>query len=294
MNIGGERRALPEPASLPVMDRWILHRVSDVTRQLETALEEYRFDVAADLLYHFFWHEYADWYIEFAKPRLASDSPYRSDASAILVEVHDRILRLLHPMMPFVTEELWQKLPREAGSPATIAHAPFPAVEAGWEDDGAVAAVELLQEVVTTIRTVRAERGVPPSRRIEVIVQGAGERRRRILDEHREYVARIAGLEELRYAADVPRDADTVTRVVRDLQIHIPLKGIVDREAEKARIRKDLAGVEKQRAGLMAKLSNPMFRERADGEIVKETETLVETLEQHQEKLERILQELGG
>jgi valyl-tRNA synthetase len=257
-------------------------------------LAEYRFDVAADLLYHFFWHEYADWYVEYIKPRVVPDSPERPAALGVLLEVHDRILRLLHPTMPFVTEEIWQKLPRGAGSTRTIALAAFPVEEPSWHDESADAAARLLQELITTIRTARAERGVPPSRRIAAIVQGSGEADRQLLDRHCDYVMRLAGLDELRYADEIPRDMDTVTRVVRDMQIHLPLAGVVDREAEKARLRKDLAGVEKERAGLRAKLSNPMFRERADEEVVREAESRAEELEQHHGKLTRILQELGG
>jgi valyl-tRNA synthetase len=128
---------------------------------------------------------------------------------------------------------------------------------------------------------------------VRAIVQGAADDHRRVLEAHRDHVMRLAGLDALEFA-EVPRERDTVRRVVREMQIHVPLAGIVDRDAEKARILKDLAGVEKQRAGLMAKLSNPMFRERADSDVVRETETQVELLGEHHEKLTRILQELGG
>jgi valyl-tRNA synthetase len=294
MNADSERFPLPDGATLPVVDRWILHRLDAVTREFDAALREYRFDVAADLLYHFFWHEYADWYIELAKPRLAPGVAGRRDAVAVLVEVHDHILRLLHPMMPFVTEELWQHLPKGPDAAPSITLAAFPVARPERVDERAAAAIALVQEVVTTIRTARAERGVPPAKRASAIVEGATADHRRVLEGERDHVMRLAGLDAFDFAEDVPRERDTVRRVVREMQIHVPLAGIVNRDAEKARILKDLAGVEKQRAGLIAKLANPMFRERADSDVVRETESQVETLGEHHEKLTRILQELGG
>jgi valyl-tRNA synthetase len=288
-----DRPPLPPRHELGLVHRWILHRVSGLSGEIEGALAEYRFDVAATRLYHFFWHEYADWYIEFVKPDLTSSGPEKTSAAAVLLEVHDRMLRLLHPFVPFITEEIWQRLPRARG-PAreTIALAPFPDARPDWTDAEAAADVELLQDVIGTIRTIRAERGVPPSRRTDAIVQGAGERARRILGEHLELVHRLGAVGDLQFADEVPRSPDTVVRIVRQMQVHVPLAGIVDREQEKARVRRELAGIQKQRAGLESKLANPMFRERADPDVVREAETQVADLGQHEEKLERILAEL--
>ena len=149
--------------SLGLIHRWMLHRVSALSAEVQAALEGFRFDVAADRLYHVFWHEYADWYIELVKPELQADGDTRARAAAVLLEVHDRLLRLLHPFIPFVTEEVWQALHAPApDARRTITLAPFPAPVDAWRDDDAVETMALLQDVVTTVRTVRSEWNVSP------------------------------------------------------------------------------------------------------------------------------------
>ncbi len=295
------RPDLPPAGDLDLIHRWILHRTGELSGELQAALEGFRFDVAADRLYHFFWHEYADWYIELVKPRLQGEAAERDAAVAVLLEVHDRILRMLHPFMPFVTEEIWQALPQRAGdgrapngTDRTITLAPFPAPVAAWRDDRAVAAMTLLQEVVTTIRTVRSEWGVPPSRPITALVEGAAADVRELLALHGGHVRHLAGLSALELADEVARSPDTVRRVVRDFQLHIPLAGIVDRQQETERVRRSLAKLTRQRGVLQARLGKPAFVERAAPEVVREAREQEQVLAQRQAKLEQILQELGG
>ena len=296
-----ERPALPTGPADELVHRWILHRVTELAGEVNDALESYRFDVMADRLYHFFWHEYADWYIELVKPHVQAEGAERETAIAVLLEVHDQALRMLHPIIPFVTEEVWQQLPRPSdvgrsadGAHHTITLAEFPQRRPEWLDESAVTAMSLLQEVITTIRTVRAEWGVAPARAITAIVEGADAHGRDVLGAHQRYVTRLAGLERLEFERDVAKRPDTVVRVVRDLQLHVPLAGIVDRDAEMARIRKELTKIDKQRAADAAKLANLKFRERADPEVVNETEARRRNLGAHKAKLERILQELVG
>ena len=294
-----ERPAVPPGRELELIHRWMLHRTSELAEELHTALEGFRFDVAADRLYHFFWHEYADWYIELVKPRLQADGLPRDQAVAVLLEVHDQILRMLHPFIPFVTEEIWQALPqrpddgRAPGKDAqTITLARFPSANADWHDAQAVLVMGLLQEVITTVRTVRSEWGVPPSRMITAVVEGAAPAERALLERHGEDVRRLAGLELLEFADSVPRSPDTVQRVVRLFRLNIPLAGIVDRSKETARVERSLEKLVKQRGALQAKLANPAFVSRADPAVVRQTQTQEEAIGQHQEKLEQILREL--
>ena len=295
------RPDLPPLDRLNVVHRWMLHRTSELAGDVDEALEAFRFDVAADRLYHVFWHEYADWYIELVKPYLQADGDERSDAVAVLLEVHDRILRMLHPFIPFVTEEIWQALPQrpEDGRAVgreqqTITLASFPASEPEWRDDEAAAAMGLIQDVVTAIRTVRSEWGVPPSQQVLAIVEAAPEADEVVLRAQAGQVVRLARLTALEVAASVPRDPDTVRRVVRGFQVHVPLAGIVDRDKETERVRKSLAKLVKQRGGLQARLSNTAFVERADPEVVKEARAQELATGLRQEKLAQILAELGG
>ena len=295
-----ERRpVVPQASSTELVHRWILHRVNELAGEVNDALEAYRFDVAADRLYQFFWHDYADWYIELVKPHLNETGEVRDVAIAVLLEVHDRTLRMLHPVVPFITEEVWQQLPRHADSGLTadgchqsITLAEFPKKQDAWIDNEAADCMELLQEVITTIRTVRAEWGVPRVQKITVVVAGGDVATLSILHTHESYITQLAGLESLKLVDKHDKEPDTVVRIVRDMQFYVLLAGIVDREAELARVRKELAKIEAQQTANDAKLGNPKFRERADPDIVAEAVARASTLDEQKNKLVRILEEL--
>jgi valyl-tRNA synthetase len=280
----------------------MLHRVSALAAEIDDALTRYRFDVAADRLYHVFWHEYADWYIELVKPELQAGGAESERAVAVLLEVHDRLLRMLHPFIPFVTEEVWQALPPRAGDGVaaagtgrTITLAAFPAPVAAWADDDAVATMALLQDVVTAVRTVRSEWGVPPAQRIDVVAHGVDAETAGTLRRHLGHVTRLAGLAGFDVAEEAPRaDPDTVRRVVRGFELHVPLAGIVNRTQEAERVARELARLTKQRGGLQARLANPAFLERADPDVVRDTREQEAEVGLRQEKLERIRAELAS
>ena len=295
-----ERPDVPSFGELELIHRWMLHRTSELCQELDTALESFRFDVAADRLYHFFWHEYADWYIELVKPQLQGDGRVRDEAVAVLLEVHDQVLRMLHPFIPFVTEEIWQALPHRPGEGRgsgkqgqSITLTQFPAGRVDWRDDDAVSVMGLLQDVITTVRTVRSEWGVAPSRPVTAVVEGADPATQALLEQYEAHVRRLAGLEALEFADSVPRSPDTVRRVVRLFQLHIPLAGIVDRSKETARVKRSLEKLVKQRNALQVKLANPAFVARADPAVVRDAQTQEVAIGQHQQKLEQILLELG-
>ena len=295
------RPDLPPVARLDPIHRWMLHRTSELAAEIDTALTEFRFDVAADRLYHFFWHEYADWYIELVKPHLQAEGETRGDAVAVLLEVHDQILRLLHPFIPFVTEEVWQALPQrpgdgtvEDGRQPTITLAAFPRATPEWKSDEAVRVITLLQEVVTAIRTVRSEWGVAPVQKLRVIIESASPADRASLETLRDPVTRLGGVGQLEFADTVAHAPDTVRRVVREFQVHVPLAGIVDREKETDRVRRDLAKLVKQRGALQSRLANSAFVERAAPKVVEEARSQEQAAGQRQAKLEQILAELAG
>ena len=295
-----ERPAAPDPAALDVVHRWVLHRTSALAADIDEAFERYRFDVAADRLYHFVWHEYADWYVELVKPELQAEPPVRERALAVLLEVHDRVLRLLHPFVPFVTEEIWQTLPRSAadGAPAadgrTITRAAFPEPVPAWRDDDAVAVMGLIQEVTTAVRTVRSEWGVPPARRITALVLGAGGGTEAAIRRHAGHVGRLAGLDALECVTEVERSPDTVRRVVRDFEVHVPLAGIVDRAKEAERVKRDLEKLTRRQSALRARLANPSFVERADPAVVEDARAQEQDVARHLAKLGEILAALDA
>jgi valyl-tRNA synthetase len=295
MHVGDlpERPQAPDAKGLLLVHRWILHRLNSVTAEVQEALGNFRFDVAADRLYHFFWDEYADWYIEMVKPHLAGGDDERDTARGVLAEVHDRILRLLHPIIPFVTEELWQKLPRRGDDGQTVSLAAWPTFREDWADESTMPEMTLQQGVVTTIRTARAERTVKPSARISASLEGASSDGRRILEEQKAYVMTLAGLTGFDFVDAAPAGEDIVTRVLGDLRVHIAMPH-TDRSAEVEKLRRQLADKVREVAGVDAKLANDAFVSKAPAKVVEGARAQRDKLALEQRRIEETLEELGG
>jgi valyl-tRNA synthetase len=298
MNLADDetRAELPAASSLAPAHRWILHRINAVTGEVKEAFTAYRFDVAADRLYHFVWHEYADWYIEMTKQHLQAEGAERAEARAVLVEVHDRVLRLLHPIIPFVTEELWQHLPRRAEDGRTITLAAYPEPRADWVDDGVAGEIALLQEVVTTIRTARAERTVKPSERIAATIEGAAAEQALVLAKQEGYILVLAGLSSLEFGhvpAAPAEGSEIVTRVCNHLRVHMEMPQ-ADRGAEVEKLRKKLAETEREAATIDAKLANEQFVSRAPAKLVGDTRARRQVLEVQLQKLRHTIGEMGA
>lgn len=294
MNAGEleERPEIPAGGPLALIHRWILHRLNVVTGEVQEALETFRFDVAADRLYHFFWDEYADWYIEMVKPHLQAGGGEGRTAQAVLLEVHDRTLRLLHPIVPFVTEELWQRLPRRAGDGPAVTLARWPTVRSEWVDEAAQDEIALLQGVVTTIRTARAERTVKPSAKVAVTLEGASEEQQRILRGQEAYLKTLAGLSTFEFTAGAAGGDDVVTRVLGELRVHIQMPH-TDRGAEIEKLRKQLADKLREVANVDAKLANESFVARAPAHVVEGARAQREKLLVEQRRIEETLREMG-
>ena len=294
MNAGelAGRPEIPAGAPLALVHRWILQRLNVVTGEVQEALETFRFDVAADRLYHFFWDEYADWYIEMVKPHLQAGGDEAGTAQAVLLEVHDRTLRLLHPIIPFVTEELWQRLPRRGEDGPAVTLAAWPRVRPEWADEGAQDEVALLQGVVTTIRTARAEGTVKPSAKVAVTLEGASEAQQRILRSQETYLRTLAGLSSFEFAAGTPGGEDVVTRVLGDLRVHIQLPH-TDRGAEVEKLKRQLADKVREAANVDAKLANESFVAKAPAHVVEGARAQREKLLVEQRRIEETLHEMG-
>jgi valyl-tRNA synthetase len=228
------------------------------------------------------------------KVDLQRPGPVRDAAVAVLVEVYDRLMRLLHPFIPFITEEVWQKLPRRDGEAATVTLAAFPAGEPGWADAEAESDVQYIQEIVSTIRTVRSERGVPPSRKITAIINESDAASAAMLQGQAAHIRQLAGLEALEFRGDVAPGPDTVKRVLAHAHVYVPLAGIVDRAAEIVKLQKELAGVDKEASGLSAKLGNERFVANAPGAVVEEARARAAQLAERRQKLQATLAELGA
>jgi valyl-tRNA synthetase len=284
MNLGDAERVPVQDVKghLELPDRWILSRFSRAARDVTQALERFRLHDAALRGYDFFWGELADWYLEAAKPRLYGDQGEASQraARATLAAVLDGAMRLLHPVMPFITEAVWQRLPRAAGDPESIMVAAWPAARPEWEDAAAEAAMEEIQAVISAVRNIRAEYGVQPGKRVPLRVSPASDDTRRIIEANERAVRDLARVEELTFGgADGQVGASAVLR--SGTELFVPLAGVIDLDRERARLREELQRVDGLIVGTEKKLGNESFVSRAPEEVVgREREKLASYREQ--------------
>ncbi|MBP9087451.1 MAG: valine--tRNA ligase [Kofleriaceae bacterium] len=282
----GSLHAGPNKMAMGLPERWILSRLQAVSADVDTALEGFRFADAANALYHFVWNEVCDWYIELAKPHLrqaenpgsvvgepdAARAAKRHVVQGVLATVLERVMRLMHPFAPFVTEEIWQKLPKPVELPGSLMVTVYPRPDLGRIDAAAEAEMKLIQDVAVASRMLRATYGISPAQNIEVelrIAAGA-DAARRTVTENLAMIERSA-----RIKATIGQGSDVVPQSAKalvgaDIEIIMPLGGLIDPAAEKARITKEIGRVEKDIAGLEKKLSNADFLARAPEEVVVE------------------------
>ncbi len=265
-------------------DRWILFRFNETSRETIEALTAFRFNDAAGALYRFTWSEFCDWYIELVKDDLYKGSPQRKKtAQYVLWLVLEHLLRLLHPFMPFITEEIWQALPkpgageRGAAEPS-IMLAAYPAPTAEWDAyRGGAAEMELVMEVIKGIRNIRGEMEVPPSKEIAAILDCGSVASVQLLKKNEVYILSLARLASLAIGQGVEKPEDASLQVAGDVEIVIPLKGMVNVEEEEKRLLKEIGKFAKDIEFLGKKLENPSFVERAPADVVQnEREKLAE------------------
>jgi valyl-tRNA synthetase len=286
--IGHLNRTAPgqlNTAVLPAEDRWILSRLNRVIGQVNAFMEEYQFGEAERAIHDFIWGEFCDWYIELSKVRLQSGDG--QSPLPVLLKVLDTSLRLLHPFMPFVTEEIWQYLrPCLQDAPESIMIAAYPEADTTLVDETAEGFVEGFIEVVKAIRNVRAEHKVEAGKWIPAELHAgdlAGE-----LTAYRPIVESLSRARPLTVTADrlkAESDDERLVLVLRDAELELPLAGMIDREAETQRAARELAEVESQVARLSAMLNNEAFTAKAPPQVVAKERAKLETLE---DKLKRL------
>jgi len=287
MNLGDEREGGEDTRIFTLPDLWILTRLGQVSEGVSQALEEYRFNDAAGLCYQFVWHEFCDWYLEMAKHGLYGEEPLlKESAKVTLKEVLMGVLKLLHPFMPFVTEEIWQKLPGIEGS---IMVSNFPEPAQHMRDEKALRDMELLMGVITGIRNIRGEMNIPPSKKVSVDIDAASPVEAEILRENVVHIKTLAKVDQINIEPGIPKPGASATAVFGENQVHVLLKGLLDFEEEKKRLRKEIKKVEKDMGMANRKLSNKDFLEKAPVEVVEEVRGKVEALSSKLEKLNQNL-----
>ena len=258
--------------SLGLADRWILSRARQLVAAAANALEAYRFDLYANQIYEFAWHEYCDWYLELAKPVLWDEDAPAEQRSAVrhsLLRVLDVLLRTAHPVMPFITETLWREAAPLLGAQGpSIMLQPFPVAEDLPADPEAEAAIGWLKGLVTALRNIRGEAGIKPSQEVQVLLQGGNDRDRRLAATTEALVRRLVKAESLRWLQADAETPPSALGLVGNLKILVPLAGLIDVDAERRRVRKALQRKQAELQQLQRKLDNRKFLDNAPQEVV--------------------------
>jgi len=289
----------PQPA---FEDRWILSRLQAVIESVTTSLEAFRTHDVAQALYEFFWHEVCDWYLEIVKPRLQEGAEPATALAAreTLAAVLDASLRLLHPVVPFISEELWQHLKRTAQATGLRAAgamdaealivAPWPAGDAARRDEALEAQVALLQDVVRAVRSIRKEKGVHDRKPVSVTISTPDEALDRLIEERLPFLCEMAVLERVEHGVHAPKPPRCLTTVVGTIELFVQLEGLIDIEGERARLEKQRAEVQRFIQGVESALHNEAFRANAPEEVVQQRKDRAEML---RAQLTKIIQNLA-
>jgi valyl-tRNA synthetase len=255
-----------------LVDRWIFSRLARATAQVNDALEHFRFHEAAHVVYHFFWGDFCDWYIEWVKPELSSTDREKAQATwKNLFAAFETALRLLHPFMPFLTEELWHQLPQSSGA-RSIALERFPAPHAERMDSAAEEKIFLLQEIITAARNIRAEMKLDMKARLPAQLAGGTLQTHIVVGTNLDTIMRLANLSSLSFS-DPPDPTKGAVRSTKDFTLFIPYEAAFDIKAEVARLRKELDRLSKDIVSKQQRLEDQTFRSRAPEHIVKGLET---------------------
>ena len=283
-------KPISSTAQPSLIDRWILTQTSQLIKSVELALSTYRFDKYAQALYSMVWHEYCDWYLEFSKIVLWDESTDPSEASrtrSTLGSVLDQILRITHPVMPYITEVLWLKLRPllgEAGS--TLLREKFPSRNDQQEDQAAFETVEWLKTFVTSVRTIRGERNIPPSREIPVYLVGGTETDKQRIEECGKYVYRLAHVESIHWLSDTDSIPLGSMEVLSHLRVLVPFLDQDEINSEKMRLEKEIERLSKSLLQSEAKLGNENFVQRAPAEVVEKERSKLENAQLEIETLQ--------
>ena len=287
-----------ENVELTLADRFIIARLQQTEQEITRALDTYRFDLASHALYEFVWNEYCDWYLELSKPVLWDETAPAErlrGTRRTLVRVLETILRLAHPMIPFITEEIWQRVApltgKEMTAQTTIMNQPWPVADASRMDEQAIADIEWLKQVIVAIRNIRGEMNIAPGKALPIFMAGGDSEDRRRTAENERVLVKLAKLESIAFRDDDTMPA-TAMQNVGGLEVHVPLAGLIDKDAELARLAKQREQHQKVIEGIERKLSNESFVAKAPAAVVdkerarlEEAKAAIVLLDEQQERL---------
>ncbi|MGG4141575.1 valine--tRNA ligase [Paenibacillus algorifonticola] len=277
---------------LGTADRWILHRLNETVREVTRLMDNYEFGETGRQLYNFIWDDLCDWYIEFAKLNLyGSDEEAKQATKSVLAYVLDRTQRLIHPFMPYISEEIWQHLPHEG---ETITLAAWPEYDAALEAPEAVKEMELLMDIIRSVRNVRAEVNVPMSKKIELLIKPTSEAEAIILTRNDEFVRRFCGTSKLEAGLALTAPDKAMSSIVTGAELYFPLAGLIDISQEIARLEKELATLNGEVTRIEKKLGNEGFVAKAPAKVIEEERSKMKDYADKRDKVQARIADLRG
>ena len=280
--------------TLSLADRWIVSRLQETETEVAAAMASYRLDLASQAIYEFIWNEYCDWYLELSKPILwddDADEALKTGTRRTLIRVLETALRLAHPLMPFITEEIWQRVAPLAGKTGpTIMLQPYPLSDDKKIDSSATADIEWLKNVILGLRNIRGEMNIPPGKSLSVLLRNGDDKDKIRLEENEQYLKKLAKLSDIRFLTAAEDAPAASTALVGNLEILVPMEGLIDKDAERARLSKEVDKLEKDLARIEGKLNNSSFVDKAPAEVVAKER---EKLEGQRHALEKTQQQMA-
>jgi len=274
-------------SNLTLADRWIMARIGKVAEEITSHIDDYKFNDAASTCYQFVWHEFCDWYLEMVKIELYSKDQKRGEvAQSVMQILLSGVVRLLHPFVPFITEEIWQRLPNTEGS---IMLAQFPQPTEFIYDEESIKEMDLLKGVITGIRNIRGEMNIPPKKYVKVVIDVKGSIEREILENNLAYITSLAKVESIDIVSDIAKPDSSATYVFGDIQAHVLLKGLINYDDERKRIYKEINKIDHEMNLSRKKLANKDFLYQAPSHIVENVKGKVELMSVKLEKLSQNL-----
>jgi valyl-tRNA synthetase len=286
----------PFALKLDLADRWIRSRLEQLIAGVNEALVAYRFNEAAQFLYQFWWHEFCDWYLEIVKARIQAGTDQEGIRTGryLLLEGLGIFLRLLHPFMPFITEEIWQYLPQRQES---IMISPWPQDRPEIIDEAAIRAMEDLREIIRVVRNLRAEMNIPYARETDLWIRTEKEERIFPLGEGEQYIRWLGRVSELKIGPRIEPPSGCLTAVLRGMEVFIPLRGVIDPEEQRIRLQQQIEKVNEELARVSRKLADSNFQARAPAHVVAQERTVEKELKESRDKLLshlRLIHSLGN
>jgi valyl-tRNA synthetase len=275
---------------LDLADRWIVSRLHHAIQRFDRALDDFQINDSTKIVHEFLWHDFCDWYLELVKTRFYGDEP--AEVKRIVLTralwIFDRALRLLHPVMPFITEELWQHLAPRNG--ASLVRAAFPAADPAWIDEPTENDMEFVQDIINAVRNIRGENNIPPSQDIRVLVRHAEPRRHLIFESYGKYLRKLARVEAIDIVSTTYQPRLAAGAVVQGAEVFVPLEGLVDVNGERKRLEKEIQRMQQMVESIGRKLGNAQFVDRAPQDVVQRER---EKLRDFQTSLEKLQRNLG-